>query len=204
MNLHIALAGNPNSGKTTLFNRLTGAKQVVGNWPGVTVEKKTGTYRKNHKIEITDLPGTYSLSPYTLEEVISRNYLVHEKPDAIIDVVDGSNIERNLYLATQLSELGIPLIIALNMMDVVHRNGDKIDIETLEKRLGCRVVGISALKGEGIEHLMDVAEAEARDKKASKEIKAFNRELEDQLVKIEDSVAALKDEPAKRWYAVDF
>lgn len=140
----IALAGNPNSGKSTLFNNLTGSNQYVGNWPGVTVEKKTGKYRKDHEVSFTDLPGIYSLSPYTLEEVVSRDYLLDENPDVIIDVVDASNIERNLYLATQLNELGIPLVIALNMMDVVEKNGDKIDVKAIEKDLGCKVVEISA------------------------------------------------------------
>ena len=202
MGITIALAGNPNSGKTTLFNRLTGAKQYVGNWPGVTVEKKTGKYKGNKETNITDLPGIYSLSPYTLEEVVSRNYLVNEKPDAIIDVVDGSNIERNLYLATQLSELGIPLIIALNMMDVVKKNGDTIKTSEIEKRLGCKVVEISALKGKGVEDLMAVAEKEAASKKAVKEIKSFNSEIEEIIVEIENSVASLKDNPARRWCAI--
>lgn len=200
--IKIALAGNPNSGKTTLFNRLTGSKQYVGNWPGVTVEKKSGFYKKDKDIEITDLPGIYSLSPYTLEEVVSRNFLINEKPDAIIDIVDGSNIERNLYLATQLSELGIPLIIGLNMMDVVRKNGDKIDTKTIEKRLGCKVIEISALRGDGIDSLMQASKTEAINSKEVKEIKAFSTHLEDILVNIENSVSSLKDSKAKRWYAI--
>lgn len=201
MGLTIALAGNPNSGKTTLFNRLTGAKQYVGNWPGVTVEKKTGKFKGDKDVNITDLPGIYSLSPYTLEEVVSRNYLVNEKPDAIIDVLDGSNIERNLYLATQLSELGIPLIIALNMMDVVSKNGDTINTKEIEKRLGCKVIEVSALKGKGVKTLMDVAIKEAA-KKEVMEIKSFDAEIESIIVEIENSVAALKNNPAKRWCAI--
>ena len=140
MKLRIALAGNPNSGKTTLFNALTGANQYVGNWPGVTVEKKEGKLKKHHEITVTDLPGVYSLSPYTLEEVVARNYLVQERPDAIINIVDGTNLERNLYLTTQLIELGIPIVVAINMMDVVKKNGDKINIERLSQSLGCKVL----------------------------------------------------------------
>ena len=202
MSITIALAGNPNSGKTTLFNRLTGSKQYVGNWPGVTVEKKTGKFKKDKDIQITDLPGIYSLSPYTLEEVVSRNYLLNEKPDVIIDVVDASNIERNLYLATQLSELGIPLVIALNMMDVVRKNGDKIKTSELEKKLGCKVVEVSALKGENIDELVEAAKEMAAMKGPAEEIKAFSGQVEDILVKIEDSVSALKDHPSKRWLAI--
>ena len=149
MAIKIALAGNPNSGKTTLFNALTGSSQYVGNWPGVTVEKKEGKLKGNKDVVIQDLPGIYSLSPYTLEEVVSRTYLVTEKPDAILNIVDGTNIERNLYLTTQLIELGIPVVVAVNMMDLVRKNGDKIDIKTLGKQLGCEVIEISALKNEG-------------------------------------------------------
>ena len=155
MSIKIALAGNPNSGKTTLFNALTGANQFVGNWPGVTVEKKEGKLKNKFapKAEtvITDLPGIYSLSPYTLEEVVAKNYLVRERPDVILNVVDGTNIERNLYLSTQLLELGIPMVIAVNMMDVVEKNGDEIHIDELSRKLGCEVVEISALKGTGID-----------------------------------------------------
>ena len=145
MEIRIALAGNPNSGKTTLFNGLTGSNQFVGNWPGVTVEKKEGKLKKHDDVIITDLPGIYSLSPYTLEEVVARNYLVNEKVDAILNIVDGTNLERNLYLTTQLLELSIPVVIAINMMDVVRKNGDKINIEELSRELGCKVVEISAL-----------------------------------------------------------
>ena len=150
MSVKIALAGNPNCGKTTLFNALTGSNQFVGNWPGVTVEKKEGKLKGHKDVVLTDLPGIYSLSPYTLEEVVARNYILQEKPDAIINIVDGTNIERNLYLTTQILELGIPVIMAVNMMDIVEKNGDTIHIDKLKKKLGCEVVTISALKGTGI------------------------------------------------------
>ena len=156
MSLRIALAGNPNSGKTTLFNGLTGANQFVGNWPGVTVEKKEGKLKKHSDVTIVDLPGIYSLSPYTLEEVVARNYLIQERPDAILNIVDGTNLERNLYLTTQLTELGIPVVVAVNMMDLVRKNGDKINIKELSRQLGCPVLEISALKGTGI---LEAAEA---------------------------------------------
>ncbi|MGN0601951.1 MAG: FeoB small GTPase domain-containing protein, partial [Oscillospiraceae bacterium] len=156
MNLSIALTGNPNCGKTTLFNALTSSNQFVGNWPGVTVEKKEGKLKKHDDVIITDLPGIYSLSPYTLEEVVARNYLIGERPDAILNIVDGTNLERNLYLTTQLVELGIPVVIAINMMDIVRKNGDKININELSVQLGCKIVEISALKGDGI---MQAAEA---------------------------------------------
>lgn len=156
MEMRIALAGNPNSGKTTLFNALTGSNQFVGNWPGVTVEKKEGKLKKHADVTITDLPGIYSLSPYTLEEVVARNYLVGERPDAILNIIDGTNLERNLYLTTQLTELGIPVVVAINMMDIVRKNGNKINVQELSKALGCKVVEISALKGDGI---MEAAEA---------------------------------------------
>ena len=155
MSVKIALAGNPNSGKTTLFNALTGANQFVGNWPGVTVEKKEGKLKWNKEAVIMDLPGIYSLSPYTLEEVVARNYLIGERPDAIINIVDGTNLERNLYLSTQLLELGIPVVMAINMMDLVTKSGDKIDIKALSKQLGCEVMEISALKGTGIKDRRD-------------------------------------------------
>ena len=157
MSIRIALAGNPNSGKTTLFNALTGANQFVGNWPGVTVEKKEGKLKKHEDVIITDLPGIYSLSPYTLEEVVARNYLIGERPNAILNIIDGTNIERNLYLTTQLTELGIPVVVAVNMMDVVEKNGDKIKIEELSRQLGCKVVEISALKGRGIQEAAEEA-----------------------------------------------
>lgn len=203
MSITIALAGNPNSGKTTLFNRLTGSNQYVGNWPGVTVEKKTGKYKKDKDINITDLPGIYSLSPYTLEEVVSRKYLLEEHPDVIVDVVDASNIERNLYLSTQLAELGIPLVIALNMMDVVRKNNDKIDTAEIEKRLNCKCVEISAIKGEQVEHLMQVAKEEAASgRKALAMKEPFSTETENVLREIEENVKSLQDNPAKRWLAI--
>ena len=153
--MRVALAGNPNSGKTTLFNALTGANQYVGNWPGVTVEKKEGKLKADKSIEITDLPGIYSLSPYTLEEVVARNFILEEHPDAIFNIVDGSNLERNLYLTTQLLEMGVPVIVAVNMMDVVRRRGDEIHTEQLAKELGCNVIEISALKNEGIDEVVN-------------------------------------------------
>ena len=156
MDLRIALAGNPNSGKTTLSNALTGSNQFVGNWPGVTVEKKEGKLKKHSGVVVTDLPGIYSLSPYTLEEVVARNYLIGERPDVILNIIDATNLERNLYLTTQLTELGIPVVVAINMMDVVRKNGDRIDTAELGRQLGCRVVEISALKGTGV---MEAAEA---------------------------------------------
>lgn len=195
----IALAGNPNSGKSTLFNNLTGSNQYVGNWPGVTVEKKTGKYKKDPEVFFTDLPGIYSLSPYTLEEVVSRDYLLDENPDVIIDVVDASNIERNLYLATQLNELGIPLVIALNMMDVVEKNGDKIDVKAIEKDLGCKVVEISALKNKNINKLIEVAKSAAGTK--PNVMKTFHQEIEDYLLEIE-SFESLRDNKSKRWIAI--
>ena len=161
MSIKIALAGNPNCGKTTMFNALTGSNQYVGNWPGVTVEKKEGKLKKNDDVIITDLPGIYSLSPYTLEEVVARNYLLGERPDAILNIVDGTNLERNLYLTTQLKEIGIPVVIAINMMDIVEKNGDKIDISALSKALGCPIIEISALKGTGISEAADAAIAAA-------------------------------------------
>lgn len=205
MELRIALAGNPNSGKSTLFNGLTGSNQYVGNWPGVTVEKKDGTYKKDKSLKLIDLPGIYSLSPYTLEEVVSRDYLLKESPDAIINVVDASNIERNLYLTTQLAELGIPVIIALNMMDVVRKNGDEINIKALKEGLGCEIVEISALKGENIDHLMDVAKKVAEDHKKTgviTHVHEFNDEVESYIRQIEDKVQALKDNKNHRWYAI--
>ena len=157
MDLRIALAGNPNSGKTTLFNALTGSNQFVGNWPGVTVEKKEGKLKGHDGVIITDLPGIYSLSPYTLEEVVARNYLIGTRPDAILNIIDGTNLERNLYLTTQLTELGIPVVLAVNMMDVVRKNGDKIDVAELSRQLGCPVVEVSALKGDGVREAAETA-----------------------------------------------
>lgn len=202
MGVRIALAGNPNSGKSTLFNSLTGSNQYVGNWPGVTVEKKEGNYKKDKEIVITDLPGIYSLSPYTLEEVVSRDYLLNELPDVIIDVIDASNIERNLYLATQLAEIGIPMVLALNMMDIVEKNKDSIDIKKLEQHMGCKVVEISALKNRGLDSLIDVAVEVAKEKKDISQMETFNPEVEKYIKKIEDSVSALKSNHSARWYAI--
>jgi len=165
MNIRIALAGNPNCGKTTLFNALTGSNQFVGNWPGVTVEKKEGKLKKHSGVIITDLPGIYSLSPYTLEEVVARNYLIQERPNAILNIIDGTNLERNLYLTTQLTELGIPVVVAINMIDVVKKNGDKINIAQLSKELGCKVVEISALKGTGVTEAAEAAIEAAQGEK---------------------------------------
>lgn len=198
----IALAGNPNSGKTTLFNELTGSHQYVGNWPGVTVERKTGEYKKDTSVKITDLPGIYSLSPYTLEEVVTRDYLLKEKPDVIVDVIDASNIERNLYLATQLSELGIPVVLALNMMDVVYKNKDKINVSLLEKELNCRIVEISALKNKNIDQLIEVAKQAAQESIHYREMKPFSDEMEQNISLIEETVKSIKDEPARRWIAI--
>ncbi|MDD4125283.1 MAG: ferrous iron transporter B [Eubacteriales bacterium] len=201
MNIKIALAGNPNSGKTTLFNALTGSNQFVGNWPGVTVEKKEGKLKKHEGVIITDLPGIYSLSPYTLEEVVARNYLIKERPDAILNIVDGTNLERNLYLTTQLTELGIPVVIAINMMDVINKNGDKINISELSRQLGCKIIEISALKGTGI---TEAAEAAIEAAKSTKTIPAhsFSGVVEHALAHIEE--AALHEMPAEqqRWYAI--
>lgn len=194
----IALAGNPNSGKTTLFNALTGSHQYVGNWPGVTVEKKTGEYRKDKDVFFTDLPGIYSLSPYTLEEVVSRDYLLNERPDAIINVVDASNIERNLYLTTQLLELGIPMIVALNMIDVVRKNKDHIDVKRLEKELGCKVVEVSALKNENIDTLVE----EARKLKKNSFNASFSESVERYLAEVETIVPSVTTDSAKRWMLI--
>ena len=201
MGVTIALAGNPNSGKTTMFNALTGSAQYVGNWPGVTVEKKEGKIKKDKDINLVDLPGIYSLSPYTLEEVVSRDYLLNEKPDAIIDVVDASNIERNLYLTTQLLELGIPVVVALNMIDVVRKRGDKIDLKKLSDKLGCPVVEVSALKGIGLDELVEESRKVASLKKL-KSIHNFGSDIEKALKEIEDSVSSVKDSEISRWYAI--
>ncbi len=201
MSIKIALAGNPNCGKTTLFNALTGSNQFVGNWPGVTVEKTEGKLKKRNDVIITDLPGIYSLSPYTLEEVVARNYLLNERPDAILNIVDGTNIERNLYLSTQLIELGIPVVIAINMMDVVRKNGDEINIELLSKQLDCKIVEISALKGDGIEEAAEAA-IEASNGKRKPPKHMFSGPVEHALAHIEEAV--LHDDPSERqrWYAV--
>jgi ferrous iron transport protein B len=201
MNIRIALAGNPNSGKTTLFNALTGSNQFVGNWPGVTVEKKEGKLKKYDGVTVTDLPGIYSLSPYTLEEVVARNYLIGEQPDAILNIIDGSNLERNLYLTTQLTELGIPVVCAINMMDVVTKNGDKINMTELSRQIGCPVVPISALKGTGIDEAAKAAVEAAKNGKTVPTHK-FSGPVEHALAHIEE--AALHDLPEERqrWYAV--
>ena len=201
MDIRIALAGNPNSGKTTLFNALTGSAQFVGNWPGVTVEKKEGKLRKFDGVTVTDLPGIYSLSPYTLEEVVARNYLIDERPDAILNIVDGTNLERNLYLTTQLTELGIPVVVAINMMDIVRRKGDKIDIKELSRQLGCEVVEISALKGDGVQ---TAAEAAVKAAKGTKTIPMhkFNGVVEHALAHIEEVTVHNLPEEQQRWYAI--
>ena len=201
MDIRIALAGNPNSGKTTLFNALTGSNQFVGNWPGVTVEKKEGKLRKHDGVTITDLPGIYSLSPYTLEEVVARNYLIGERPDAILNIIDGTNLERNLYLTTQLVELGIPVVVAINMMDVVKRNGDSLNTEDLAKQLGCRVVEISALKGTGV---TEAAEAAVRAAKETKTVPqhTFSGPVEHALAHIEEAAVHGLPEERQRWYAI--
>ena len=206
MRVRIALAGNPNSGKTTLFNALTGSNQFVGNWPGVTVEKKEGKIRgytaKGEEAILVDLPGVYSLSPYTLEEVVSRNYLIGEKPDAIINIIDGTNLERNLYLTTQLTELGIPVIIAVNMMDLVKKNGEKLNLERLSKDIGCKVVEISALKGDGIDQLIQRAVAIARSGKKIQPAHKFEGCVEHAIAHIEEAISGHVDESMERWYAV--
>ena len=199
--LKIALAGNPNCGKTTLFNALTGSNQFVGNWPGVTVEKKEGKLKGHKNVIVMDLPGIYSLSPYTLEEVVARNYLIGERPDAILNIIDGTNLERNLYLTTQLVELGIPVVIAVNMMDVVKKNGDKIDIKELSRELGCEVYEISALKGTGI---MDAANAAVAACTSTKTVPqhTFAGPVEHALAHIEEAVVHNMPEEQQRWYAV--
>ena len=201
MELRIALAGNPNSGKTTLFNALTGSNQFVGNWPGVTVEKKEGKLKKHDGVTITDLPGIYSLSPYTLEEVVARNYLINERPDAILNIIDGTNLERNLYLTTQLVELGIPVVVAINMMDVVKKNGDKLNTADLAGQLGCKVVEISALKGTGI---MEAAEAAIQAAKQAKTVPqhTFSGPVEHALAHIEEAAVHGLPEEQQRWYAI--
>lgn len=202
MEIKIALAGNPNSGKTTLFNNLTGSRQRVGNWPGVTVEKKEGTLKGHNEVTIQDLPGIYSLSPYSLEEVVSRNYLVKEKPDAILNIVDGTNIERNLYLTTQLLELGIPMVVAVNMMDLVERNGDKIDISKLSQELDCPVIEISALKGKGTKEAALKAVEVAKSHRVAKISQSYTKDIETVLKKIEDVIKNQVNRTMLRWYAV--
>ncbi len=199
--IKIALAGNPNCGKTTLFNALTGSNQFVGNWPGVTVEKKEGRLKKHDDVVIMDLPGIYSLSPYTLEEVVARNYLITERPDAILNIIDGTNLERNLYLTTQLTELGIPVVIAVNMMDIVRKNGDQINIGELSRELGCEIVEISALKGDGV---MDAAEAAIRAAKGTKTVPmhTFSGPVEHAIAHIEEAAVHSMPEEQQRWYAI--
>ena len=202
MAIKIALAGNPNCGKTTLFNALTGANQFVGNWPGVTVEKKEGKLKGHKDVVIMDLPGIYSLSPYTLEEVVARNYLIGEKPDAIINIIDGTNIERNLYLSTQIIELGIPVVMAINMMDLVAKNGDNINIKALGDALGCEVVEISALKGTGVKKAAEKAVAAAQQKKAVDRVHAFAQDVEDTIATVEDKLGSSVPEAQKRFFAI--
>ena len=202
MAVKIALAGNPNCGKTTLFNALTGSNQFVGNWPGVTVEKKEGKLKGHKDVIIMDLPGIYSLSPYTLEEVVARNYLIGDRPDAIINIVDGTNIERNLYLSTQLMELGIPVIMAINMMDILEKNGDKVHIDKLSKKLGCEVVEISALKGTGIQKAAEKAVALAQAKKTVIPVHEFSKEAEDYIRTVENKLTGIVEEDQKRFFAI--
>lgn len=201
MKIRVALAGNPNCGKTTLFNALTGANQYVGNWPGVTVEKKEGKLKKNSDVVVTDLPGIYSLSPYTLEEVVARNYLIGERPDVILNIVDGTNLERNLYLTTQLIELGIPVVVAINMMDIVKKNGDKINIEELSRELGCKIVEISALKGDGVMEAANTAIDAAQAGKAVP-MHTFSGTVEHVIAHIEEAAVHEMPEEQQRWYAV--
>ena len=200
--MHIALAGNPNAGKTTMFNDLTGSNQYVGNWPGVTVEKKEGRLKGNKDVIIQDLPGIYSLSPYSPEEVVSRRYLVNEKPDAIINIVDGTNIERNLYLTTQLLEIGIPTVIAINMIDIVRKNGDTIDFKALEKALGCKIIATSALKGDSTKAVAEAAVKEAQNGSRGDEPHVFTGSVEHALAHIEESIEVKVDKKNIRWYAV--
>ena len=202
MSIKIALAGNPNCGKTTLFNALTGSNQFVGNWPGVTVEKKEGKLKNHKDVIIMDLPGIYSLSPYTLEEVVARNYLIAERPDAILNIVDGTNIERNLYLSTQLMELGIPVIMAVNMMDVLEKTGDKIHVDKLSKKLGCEVVEISALKGTGIQKAAEKAVALAQQKKSTMPVHEFADAVESAIERVSDKLATQVPEEQKRFFAI--
>ena len=199
--IKIALAGNPNCGKTTLFNALTGSNQFVGNWPGVTVEKKEGKLKKHDNVVIMDLPGIYSLSPYTLEEVVARNYLVGERPDAILNIIDGTNLERNLYLTTQLTELGIPVVIAINMMDVVRKNGDQINVAELSRELGVRIIEISALKGDGV---MEAAEAAVKAAEGTKTVPmhTFSGPVEHAIAHIEEAAVHNLPEEQQRWYAI--
>ncbi len=202
MAIKIALAGNPNCGKTTLFNALTGSNQFVGNWPGVTVEKKEGKLKGHKDVVIMDLPGIYSLSPYTLEEVVARNYLITERPDAIINIIDGTNIERNLYLSTQIMELGIPVVMAVNMIDILEKNGDQIHIDKLSRELGCEAVEISALKGTGIEKAAEKAVALAQKKTVSAPVHKFHEEVEKAIHAVEDKINSAVEQSQKRFFAI--
>ena len=201
LGLKIALAGNPNCGKTTLFNALTGSNQFVGNWPGVTVEKKEGKLKGHNDVTIMDLPGIYSLSPYTLEEVVARNYLINERPDAILNIVDGTNIERNLYLSTQIMELGIPVVMAVNMIDIMEKTGNKVHIDKLSKKLGCEVVEISALKGTGIKEAADKAVKAAKSKNASEPVHKFDEGVESVIDAVKSKLTDI-DETQRRFFAI--
>lgn len=205
MAIHIALAGNPNCGKTTMFNALTGANQYVGNWPGVTVEKKTGKLKESktgEEVNITDLPGIYSLSPYTLEEVVSRDFILNEKPDVIIDLVDATNIERNLYLTTQLLETGIPVVLALNMADLMRKNDIRIDVEALSKKLGCPIVETSALRKTGLKEVVEEAVGAAKKAQEPELRPIFDNWVESRVEQIESELPAGVPEGEKRWYAI--
>lgn len=202
MGIRVALAGNPNCGKTTLFNNLTGANQYVGNWPGVTVERKEGTYVRNKEVAIVDLPGIYSLSPYSPEEIVSREYLIDDRPDVVINLVDATNLERNLYLTTQILTLGLPVVMALNMMDVVEKNGDKIDVEGLSEKLGCPIVGISALRNRGTEELMAAVEKAAQSHQPAAPRLSFTKSLADAVMQVEGILGSAVDDGLKTWYAV--
>ncbi|MBQ1900033.1 MAG: 50S ribosome-binding GTPase, partial [Erysipelotrichaceae bacterium] len=201
MSIRIALAGNPNSGKTTLFNALTGSNQFVGNWPGVTVEKKEGKLKGHDDVIVTDLPGIYSLSPYTLEEVVAREYLISERPDAILNIVDGTNLERNLYLTTQLTELGIPVVVAINMMDLVEKNGDTINLDVLSKEMGVKFVSISALKGTNVDKAAEAAVDAARNGKTIP-MHTFSGSVEHALAHIEEACVHGLPEEQQRWYSI--
>ena len=202
MSIRIALAGNPNCGKTTLFNELTGSSQYVGNWPGVTVEKKDGILKGHKNVIIQDLPGIYSLSPYTLEEKVARNYLVNEQPDVILNIIDGTNLERNLYLTTQLVEIGLPMIVAINMMDLVKKNGDIIDFDKLSSELGCPVVEISALQGKGCREAAEKAMELAMNKKSLRLPSVFTGSVEHAIAHIEESISDKVENQFVRWYAI--
>ena len=201
MSIKIALAGNPNCGKTTLFNALTGSNQFVGNWPGVTVEKKEGKLKGHDDVTIMALPGIYSLSPYTLEEVVARNYLINERPDAILNIVDGTNIERNLYLSTQIMELGIPVVMAVNMIDIMEKTGNKVHIDKLSKKLGCEVVEISALKGTGIKEAANKAVKAANNKNASAPVHKFDENVESVIDAVKSKLTGI-DESQRRFFAI--